>query len=55
MDWGGWQVSHLPAEECAHTWENWEEQERKMFTSSDDIIVRLVRRCVRCGLVDEGS
>jgi len=48
-------VSHVPADECDHLWTHYETQERKMFTSSDDVIFKLVRQCTKCGLVDEGT
>ena len=48
-------MSHTPAEECNHLWSHYEVQERKMFTSSDDILYKTVRTCTLCGLVDEGD
>jgi hypothetical protein len=47
-------VSHQP-EECSHIWTSWEQQERKLFTSSDDIIYVSRRECVKCGHVEDGS
>lgn len=48
-------MSHAPEETCDHVWTAWEQQERKLFTSSDDLIYVQCRQCVKCNLVEDGS